>query len=229
MKSFNRIILMLVVLIITMLSITPPSRADEPNQAGPKIFLPLIIKAQSSLVNGNFESGNTGWAVSSTHNLTVITQSFAPNSATVHGGSWGAWLGGQNSELTSLQQEITIAANSPYLAYWHWIGSNDICGYDKATILINNTSIHEHNLCSTTNTNGWVKQVVNLSSYAGQTVTLRLQAQNDSSFNSNFFLDDVAFQGAATLTSNEIAEMERNTVKRAGTETDGNNYDWLKP
>lgn len=216
MKSFIRIALILIVLTITGLSTALLSRADEPLPAPPaapleaqattKIFLPFIFRFLFPLLNGNFESGNSGWAASSTFNLTIITQSYAPNSATPHGGAWGAWLGGRNSETNSLQQQVTVPANAPYLGYWHWIGSGDICGYDKAAILINGKIVHQYDLCSAQNTSGWRKKLLNLAAYGGQTVTLRLRVQNDSSFNSNLFLDDIAFQGPPALTSGEVVE-----------------------
>lgn len=235
MKSFIRITLMLVILAVMLLN-TPLSWADEPTpvppaapietQANKKIFLPFIFKFQFPLANGNFEGGKTGWAVSSTHNLNIITQSFAPNNVPIHGGGWGAWLGGQNSETTTLQQQVTIPANAPYLTYWHWIGSGDICGYDKAAILINGAIVHQYDLCSAQNTPGWRKKVANLSAYAGHTVILQLRVKNDSSVNSNLFLDDVTFQGAASLTGDETAATE---APPAGVETGENLYSWPKP
>jgi hypothetical protein len=216
MKSFIRITLILIVITVTILSAALSSRADEPTPAPPvapiegqaitKVFLPFIVKFTLPLLNGNFESGKTGWAVSSTYNRNVITQSFAPNSVTPHGGGWGAWLGGGNGETTIIQQQVTIPANAPYLGYWHWIGSTDICGYDKAAILINGKIVHQYDLCSAQGTGGWRKKVINLSAYGGQTVILRLRVQNDSSLNSNLFLDDIAFQGTTALTAGEIAE-----------------------
>jgi hypothetical protein len=216
MKSFIRITLILIILTVTILSAALSSWAEEPPPAPPaapieaqattKIFLPFIIRSIFPLLNGNFESGKTVWAVSSTHNLNVIIQSYSPNSATPHGGNWGAWLGGGNGETTTIQQQVTIPTNAPYLGYWHWIGSGDICGYDKAAILINGKIVHQYDLCSPQNTGGWRKKVVNLSTYGGQTVTLRFRVQNDSSLNSNLFLDDIAFQGTATLTSEEVVE-----------------------
>ena len=164
-------------------------------EAAAKVYLPVITRPALTVVaNGNFESGNTGWTVSSTFNRTVIRTSFAPNTATPHAGAWGAWLGGLNSESTSLQQQIAIRPGTSYLAYWHWIGSADVCGYDYAYVKVNGVTAHAYTLCSSTATGGWVKKVVNLSAYAGQTVTVRIQVSNDSSLNSNLFLDDVTFQ-----------------------------------
>lgn len=51
-------------------------------------------------------------------------------------------------------------------------------------------------LCGTYDTGGWVHRVVNLSAYAGTTVSLQIFARTDSYLNSNWFIDDVAFQAS---------------------------------
>ena len=64
-------------------------------------------------------------------------------------------------------------------------------------------------LCSSNNTGGWVQKSINLSAYAGQTVTLQIRAATDGSLNSNWFIDDVSFQstGAANNTGTERTGM----------------------
>ena len=49
-----------------------------------------------------------------------------------------------------------------------------------------------YDLCDTNDTSGWVRQTVDLSAYAGQTIQLQFRAETDSSENSNWFVDDVA-------------------------------------
>ena len=88
------------------------------------------------------------------------------------------------------------------LAYWHWIASEDLCGYDFGGVLINSTVVDVYDLCSSTNTGGWVKHVVNLSAYAGQSVSLQIRAETDDSLNSNLFVDDVSFQASASSAKN---------------------------
>lgn len=111
-----------------------------------------------------------------------------------HSGSWAAWLGGDYDEVAYLQQSVFVPADRPYLGYWHWIDSADVCGYDFAYVRINGSTVHQYDLCSSNNTGGWVPLVVDLSGYAGQTVQLQVRVETDSSGNSNLFLDDFAFQ-----------------------------------
>jgi hypothetical protein len=70
-------------------------------------------------------------------------------------------------------------------------------------VLVNSTTVDVYNLCSSQNTGGWVKHVVNLSAYSGQSVTLQIRVETNSDLNSNLFVDDVAFQSspAAALES----------------------------
>jgi bacillopeptidase F (M6 metalloprotease family) len=71
--------------------------------------------------------------------------------------------------------------------------------YDLGRVLINGTTVDHYDLCFSTDTGGWVKHTVDLSAYAGQSVTLRIQAATDSSSPSNLFVDDVSFQSSAAL------------------------------
>jgi hypothetical protein len=177
------------------------------------VFVPLAIRlggAQGApgggLNNGGFESGAAGWTVSSTFGRNVIRTNLVSTVAP-HTGSYAAWLGGLLSETTSIQQQVAVSAAAPHLAYWHWIGSNDYCGYDKATVRINGAIVDTYNLCYQTATGGWAKHVINLSAYAGQSVTLEIRARTDSSFNSNLFIDDIGFQSApAALAEAPAAE-----------------------
>jgi bacillopeptidase F (M6 metalloprotease family) len=54
--------------------------------------------------------------------------------------------------------------------------------------------VDTNNLSSSTKTGGWVTHSVNLSAYAGQSVTRQIRAETDSSNKSNLFVDDVTFQ-----------------------------------
>ena len=152
----------------------------------------------SDVVNGNFETGATGWAQFSTHGWTLIRTTF-PGSVTAHSGSWAVWLGGDYDEVSYVRQQVTVPPSRPFLAYWHWISSKDACGQDFGGVMINNSTVVDiYNLCSTTNTGGWVKHVINLSAYAGQSVSLQIRASTNGSLNSNLFVDDVAFQSSAS-------------------------------
>jgi hypothetical protein len=153
------------------------------------------------LLNGNFEAGPTGWTQYSLLGWELI---FHADDLVVdpRGGQWAAWLGGDDNEVSYLQQQVTIPQATPYLAYYHWIASDDVCGFDVAQVVVNNVKVHEYTLCAANDTNGWVRKSVNLGAYAGQTVTLQIRVETDGSLNSNLFVDDVAF-AASLLTANE--------------------------
>jgi C1A family cysteine protease/predicted secreted protein len=172
-----------------------------------KVFLPVVMNNYYSggPINGDFENGPTDWFEYSTHGWDLILPiSSLPK--TPHGGSWAVWLGGDYDEISYIQQQVTVPAGSPYLAYWHWIDSEDWCGYDFGGVIINNSTVVDvYTLCSSTNTGGWVKHVVNLSAYAGQSVSLQIRTETDSSINSNLFVDDVSFQASASSVPGDSA------------------------
>jgi C1A family cysteine protease len=161
------------------------------------LYLPLVTRSYGGLTNGDFEAGSTGWIEYSSHGWPLILNSGFPGTMSPHSGSWAAWLGGDENEIAYIQQQVAIPVNKPYLHYWHWIGSDDSCGYDLASVRVNGTSVATYDLCSSSNTGGWVEQVVNLGAYAGQSVTLQLYVQTDSSLNSNLFFDDASLQASA--------------------------------
>ena len=84
-----------------------------------------------------------------------------------------------------------------YLHYWYLIGSEDICGYDYAGVYVNGNSVKTYNLCSSYNSSGWVHQVIDLSIYTGSIINIEFFADTDSSYNSNFFMDDVSITNSA--------------------------------
>lgn len=158
------------------------------------VYLPLMLRAapQTVLINGGFESGaGVGWTESSAHGRTLVRTAgwFVP----AHGGSWLAWLGGDDNETSIISQTLTIQPGSAVLSYWYVIGSNDVCGHDYFKVKVNNTDVRSVNLCASTNTGGWVNHKIDLSAYAGQSITLRFYVSTDGTTSSNAFIDDVSF------------------------------------
>ena len=169
------------------------------------VFLPLVLRSYaemplSLLVNGDFEAGRTGWTEYSLQGWDLIVNTDEPNMIPPHSGVWAAWLGGDDDEIATLEQTVYVPATAPYLGYWYVSGSRDVCGYDKAWVKVNATSLKTYNLCQSQATGGWVKQVLNLTAYAGQQVSLQFGALTNASLPSSFFIDDVAFQAGATVT-----------------------------
>jgi hypothetical protein len=190
---------------------------------GGKTYLPIVLKNSSGggdgggIVNGDFENGPTGWVEYSTHGWDLIVTSF-PGSITPRSGSWAVWLGGDYNDISYIQQQVTVPAGSPYLAYWHWIASEDVCGWDYGGVIVNDTTVEDvYDLCISTNTGGWVKHVVNLSAYTGQSVSLQIWAETDGSLNSNLVVDDVAFQASASSIRSSLGLFDPiNAMSRSG-------------
>jgi len=154
-----------------------------------------VLPPSDPIQNGGFENGRDGsWTEYSTHGWVLILNDFSPTSVTAHNGSWAAWLGGGSDEIAYIEQQVVVPSDSSTLSFWHWIASEDNCGNDFGGVIVNgSTIVDEFNLCSSTNTGGWVRRTVNLSAYAGQTIQLQIRAETNSSLNSNLFIDDVAF------------------------------------
>ena len=165
------------------------------------VYLPLILNGTgtiaSDLINGDFEQGHVAWMEYSTHGWDIILEE-ASSPAPAHGGSWLAWLGGDYDDDSYVSQSITIPTGMPYLHYWYWIASEDVCSFDYFWIKFGSTTVHTKDLCESQQTGGWVEGVLNLSAYAGSTNTLRFEVSTDSSLNSNLFLDDIFFSGTAS-------------------------------
>ena len=159
-------------------------------------YLPIVTRgfeANPSLDNGNFENGQDGsWAESSSNGWNLIMNA-SDLSVSPHGGSWAAWLGGDDDETAILSQQVIVPSDVTTLNYWYVIGSDDSCGYDYAYVSLESSVLKTYNLCASNNTGGWVSQQVDVTSWRGQAVELRFVAETDWVLNSNFFLDDVSF------------------------------------
>ncbi|MGC9025863.1 MAG: hypothetical protein ACP5NB_13715, partial [Chloroflexia bacterium] len=159
---------------------TPPPLPTPP-------FCPLLS-------NGDFEQGPVVWTQYSQNGRDLILNGGWPGTVTPRSGVWAVWEGGDDNEVCYIQQQAFVPTATPYFRYYHWIASQDACGYDFAYVRVNDTTVDQYSLCSANNTGGWVAHVVNLSAYANQCVTVQIRVETDSSLNSNLFIDDVAFQ-----------------------------------
>jgi hypothetical protein len=167
---------------------------DQGNLFFEKVFTITITPVnENPILNGDFEQGHVAWTEYSTHGWEVITQDF-PGEVTPYNGTWAVWAGGDYDDISYIEQQVLVPTTAPYLSYWHWIASEDFCGYDFGGVIINGTVVESYDLCENNNTGGWVQRVVDLSAYAGQSVSLQIRAECDFSLNSNLFIDHVAFQ-----------------------------------
>jgi serine protease len=163
-------------------------------------YLPLVrAKFQDQggihlgvIANGNFEAGSSGWTIYSNSGSTIIRSSF-PAPVTPRSGSYAAWLGGRDYEASYLQQIVRVDPAAPFLIYYHWIESTDLCNYDYEYVRVDGFLVTQFTLCSFTKTNGWVRQSLDFSAYANKTIILHIDLINDDSYISSLYLDDFAF------------------------------------
>ncbi|MDQ2837198.1 MAG: putative Ig domain-containing protein [Actinomycetota bacterium] len=141
------------------------------------------------LGNPGFETGTASpWTASSG----VIS-----NSATEppHTGTWDAWLDGYGTAHTqTLSQSVTIPAGChASLSFWLHIDTAETStttAYDTLTAKIASTTLATYS--NLNHNTGYAQKTVDLSSYAGQTITITFTGTEDSTLQTSFVLDDTA-------------------------------------
>ncbi|MET9145395.1 M1 family aminopeptidase [Streptomyces sp. NPDC004042] len=151
---------------------------------------PAACTPVQAVTNGGFESGTSPWAPSAS---SVIT---SRSGQTAHGGSAYAWLDGTGGSRTdTLSQSVTIPSgcSTATLSYWLHVDTAETTtstAYDRLTVKLGGSTLATYsNLDKNT---GYAQKTVDVSSYAGQTVSLSFTGTEDSSLRTSFVLDDVA-------------------------------------
>lgn len=136
------------------------------------------------LANPGFESGNTGWTNSDVINNDVREPA--------HGGSYTAWLNGWGSAHTdTLSQTVTIPAScKATLTFYLHIDTTEFYAgvYDKLTVTAGSKTLATYSNADAAF--GYTKKSFDLSSLAGQTVTLKFTGVEDAYLATNFVVDD---------------------------------------
>jgi secreted trypsin-like serine protease len=183
-----------------------PTLTPTPTRPPAEVFMPFVAyNIVVALANGNFEAGSSGWQQFSLQEEQLIVRAETA-SLTAHSGAWIAWLGGLSQEVSFIHQAVTIPRQDPVLHFWYWISSGDLCGYDFGGVVVDGVVVDKFDLCTTTQTGGWKLRTVNLTSYAGQTVTFQIRAETDKVEPSTLLIDDVSI-GAILL----AAQLEATT------------------
>jgi hypothetical protein len=167
---------------------------QSPTQSG----VTPLTSSFAGIANGDFENGQDGsWEEYSSNGWDII-EPMSDLPVTPHSGLWAAWLGGDHDEVAYISQTVTIPDEDPALIFWYWLASKeDTCDYDFGWVRINHIDVYTIALCADNDTSGWFFKTVDLSVYAGQTVTLQIRVETDGSYISNYFIDDAALSGTS--------------------------------
>ncbi|SEM04414.1 putative Ig domain-containing protein [Streptacidiphilus jiangxiensis] len=147
------------------------------------------------LANPGFESGSASW----TATAGVIGQNGPSEPA--HSGSWNAWLDGYGTTHTdTLAQKVAVPAGcTDTFSFWLHIDTDETTtttAYDTLKVqVLSSTGSVLGTLATYSNLNansGYSQHSFNLSSYAGQTVTLKFTGSEDASLQTSFVIDDTA-------------------------------------
>ena len=178
----------------------------KPQQKRIRTFLVVVLslaglcllapKTYAEFQDGDFESGPGVWIEDSSQALLPLVIETNLIGLTPHSGGWGAWLCGATNEVSSISQQVAVPLQESIMIYWRWIDSIAPCGDHEGEILVNGNRIDKFDLCEDTATTGWDRQVVDLTNFRGQTVTLEFRGNCDSPDErvSNLFLDAFVLQ-----------------------------------
>lgn len=206
---------------------TPTNTPRATNSPTPTQTPSPNVITENILGNGDFEAGSNGvWTENSaqfsgTTDILILELAAVQEQVVPHSGSYAVWLGGTDLEVGSLAQSVAIPSSVPVtLSYFYQIRAQDECGRDFVTVSANSTIVKIFDLCSSTESLEWQQDIIDLSSYAGQFVTLSFSVTTDdfspriedASASSNFFLDDVSVTAGTntrpTATSTPEATLE---------------------
>ncbi|MFC8759615.1 M4 family metallopeptidase [Streptomyces sp. NPDC057193] len=152
-----------------------------------KIYTPGPCDPRQLLGNPGFESGRTVWTASNG----VIDNYYKP---AAHTGTWRAWLNGRGYTSTdTLSQTVTLPAGcGATLTYWQHVTTDEYAtgARDKLTVQANTTTVAAFSNLDATE--GYVKKTVDLSAFAGKSVTLKFTGTEDNWYRTSFVIDDVA-------------------------------------
>ncbi|WP_051740256.1 protease pro-enzyme activation domain-containing protein [Kitasatospora sp. MBT66] len=139
--------------------------------------------------NGGFETGSAApWTASS-----GVVDNSASQAA--HSGGWKSWMNGYGSAHTdSMSQTVSVPAGckSASLTFWLHVDTAETgsTAYDKLTVQANSTTLKTYSNADAAA--GYTQRTLDLTSFAGQTVTIKFTGTEDSSLQTSFVVDDVA-------------------------------------
>ena len=153
--------------------------------------------AWAAIQNGGFEETPIVWTEESSQALLPLIFDTGLVQIPPQAGAFGAWLCGATNEISTLRQQVVVPVGDPFLVYWRWIDSlAPESNNHEGQILINGNIINKFKLSTSSSTNGWSNQAVDLRNFQGQPVSLEIKGVCNSPDEriSNLFVDSFAFQ-----------------------------------
>lgn len=196
-------ILLLCILLILFFS---SSQAQISNP----VFLPVIFSPPPVLLpNGDFESVPIQWDLLPSGEQLIFSQTELPEGVIPFSGSHVAWLGDHEdpgiSHNNEISQTFIVPVSTPILRFWRMIDSSkpECSLKDILVVCVHPTGelncelrVPFH-LCKSTSTYSWFQETVDLRKFAGQSITLRIQAITNNMpplpYTSEVYLDDFTF------------------------------------
>ena len=184
-------------------------------------------------LNSDFESGYVNWSEYSSGGYKILTN----YEIYAFSGSWFAWLGGYDSAVEYIYQDVTIPSNatSAFIDFFYWISTDEttpLFAFDKMAVEIrrpsDNALLRPVSSFSNLNwSNNWLwSGFYNISEFLGQTIRLRFYTTTDYSSPTSFFMDNirlwVAFPAKPNLKPYQLTGWSDKIVvsKITGTNTD---------
>lgn len=168
------------------------------------------LKPGTTVVNGNFESGSTGWTQTSTGGYNIISN-FTQYPA--FAGAAYAWLGGYSDGTDVLQQVVAVPTSGKLQFQYHITTEETLTSRAYDTLVVeladNSSGSTLASLVSFSNlttTSGWtLSPEYDLSAFAGRTVRLRFTASLDVSDSTSFRFDDISIYPSSPITTAPVA------------------------
>ncbi len=160
-------------------------------------FLPSIFQANrpaaALLPNGDFEQSNAHWSQGAASGLAII--GFPSGWLAPHSGARMAYFGDLAAEVGWIEQRVLVPAAASTLTFWHVVSSEDpVAGGDYGQLRINGVVVYSVDFTTQTDQPSWERVTVDLSRYAGESITLRFEhTTDDDGWLSSWFIDDVAW------------------------------------
>ncbi len=171
-----------------------PTATNQPTATPTNQPTSTPLPGNSIILNGSFESGNTGWTYSG-------SPSPKRGKTQAHSGSYSLKVGGSSGQSgdSIAYQSVTIPGSVKHanLSFYYWPASNDSStyGWQEADVIDSSGNVLQQLFVNTTNDRVWIQMTFDLSQYAGQTIGIQFLDHENSgggSYYTYMYVDDVS-------------------------------------